>query len=679
MQRLLILGALLLVTPPRPSHAQAQDQDQALIEALAPILMTEDRRVLDPGVLLPSLEHPDATVRRAAVLAVGRIGNPDGVLLVAPRLRDRDPLVVLEAIFALGLLKDARGVPLLMDRLRLVDTLSPTALAEASTALAKIGGAEAASALSDVLTGSGDLREDRRREMRPAAILESFRLGALAPASAILPFTRDVSTAHRWRALYVLGRLAVPAVGDAMLAAARDPEAMFREVAARSLTRRLADTASLPHRTVIGELLTLLDDRADGVRINAIGSLATFRDTSTVDRIAGRLRDTDRGARVAAAGALSAIGGTRAAAALTTALDDRDQEWAVRRVALAGLARLDTAAFSTRAAAWLAGTSPYDRIAALDAWGTIPGAGRAVFATGVRDPDARVRAAALGAWRTSAGVRDSSLLLAATTAWRDPDPLVRASALPVLADTASDAALDLLTSAWASDNGDLREAALSALIRVSRGDRAFLGRLVTPARRAWLDRPSDPLLRATAQRGFPALAARWGAVTPIETGRTLQDYRELVARFLLARDNPRVVIDVESRGRIELELFSRDAPLTVANYLRLVDRAYFDNGRWHRVVPNFVVQDGDPTGTGSGGPGWSIRDEINRWRYESGVVGMALSGPDTGGSQWFITLSPQPHLDGGYTVFGRVTAGHNVVSRVMQGDRIRSIARVTGP
>jgi cyclophilin family peptidyl-prolyl cis-trans isomerase len=117
----------------------------------------------------------------------------------------------------------------------------------------------------------------------------------------------------------------------------------------------------------------------------------------------------------------------------------------------------------------------------------------------------------------------------------------------------------------------------------------------------------------------------------------------------------------------------------VANYLRLVDRRYFDNGRWHRVVPNFVIQDGDPTGTGSGGPGWSIRDEINRNRYEAGVLGMALSGPDTGGSQWFITLAPQPHLDGGYTVFGRVVAGHNIVPRVLQGDRIRTIERVSAP
>jgi cyclophilin family peptidyl-prolyl cis-trans isomerase len=94
------------------------------------------------------------------------------------------------------------------------------------------------------------------------------------------------------------------------------------------------------------------------------------------------------------------------------------------------------------------------------------------------------------------------------------------------------------------------------------------------------------------------------------------------------------------------------------------------------VVPNFVIQDGDPRGDGSGGPGYAIRDEINPLRYLRGTLGMALSGPDTGGSQYFITHSPQPHLDGGYTVFGRVTADMDAVDRVTQEDPITFIRAV---
>ena len=126
-------------------------------------------------------------------------------------------------------------------------------------------------------------------------------------------------------------------------------------------------------------------------------------------------------------------------------------------------------------------------------------------------------------------------------------------------------------------------------------------------------------------------------------------------------------------GDIEWEFFPTDAPQTVKNFVRLAERGYFDGTVIHRVVPNFVIQDGDPTGTGSGGPGYSIRCEYNRRRYDAGMVGMALSGKDTGGSQWFITHSPQPRLDGRYTIFARVTAGMDVVWRTVQGDRVLKV------
>jgi cyclophilin family peptidyl-prolyl cis-trans isomerase len=97
------------------------------------------------------------------------------------------------------------------------------------------------------------------------------------------------------------------------------------------------------------------------------------------------------------------------------------------------------------------------------------------------------------------------------------------------------------------------------------------------------------------------------------------------------------------------------------------------NVHFHRVVPNFVAQDGDPRGDGNGGPGYAIRDEINTERYSRGAVGMALSGPDTGGSQYFLTLSPQPHLDARYTIFARVVGGEDVMDRLVQGDAIINI------
>ena len=109
------------------------------------------------------------------------------------------------------------------------------------------------------------------------------------------------------------------------------------------------------------------------------------------------------------------------------------------------------------------------------------------------------------------------------------------------------------------------------------------------------------------------------------------------------------------------------------NFVTLAERKYFDEVRFHRVVPYFVIQDGDPTGTGAGGPGYAFRCEYNGLRYDTGALGMALSGKDTGGSQWFVTHGPQPHLDGRYTIFGHVVKGQDVVDRIRRGDLIRSV------
>ncbi|KAB2955593.1 MAG: peptidylprolyl isomerase [Thermoanaerobaculia bacterium] len=127
------------------------------------------------------------------------------------------------------------------------------------------------------------------------------------------------------------------------------------------------------------------------------------------------------------------------------------------------------------------------------------------------------------------------------------------------------------------------------------------------------------------------------------------------------------------RGALELELACPEAPLTCLSFLQLARQGYFDGLSFHRVVPDFVVQGGDPRGDGWGGPGYALRDEINRLRYRRGALGMALSGPDTGGSQFFLTLSPQPHLDGGFTVFGRLVGGEGVLDQIRQGDRILTV------
>jgi len=130
-----------------------------------------------------------------------------------------------------------------------------------------------------------------------------------------------------------------------------------------------------------------------------------------------------------------------------------------------------------------------------------------------------------------------------------------------------------------------------------------------------------------------------------------------------------------SRGEIELELSPEHAPNTVNNFVFLARAGFYDGVAFHRVIPNFMIQGGDPTGTGMGGPGYRFADEVegNPLRHETGVISMANAGPDTNGSQFFITHAPQPHLDGRHTVFGRVVRGQDVVDAIVQGDIIESV------
>ena len=192
-------------------------------------------------------------------------------------------------------------------------------------------------------------------------------------------------------------------------------------------------------------------------------------------------------------------------------------------------------------------------------------------------------------------------------------------------------------------------------------------------------RCSDHLARRIAAEHLPEIAARWGAPIPIVTGRAIGDYRDTARRLVVPAERrggagPELVIETD-RGDITVSLFPADAPISVDAFLTLVTRNFFLGSYWNRVVPNFVLQGGDPRGDGWGGPGYTLRDELNRRRYDRGTVGVALSGPDTGGSQFFIALSAQPQLDGAYTAIGRVTAGLDLLNSVLPGDRIRRVRR----
>jgi peptidyl-prolyl cis-trans isomerase B (cyclophilin B) len=130
-----------------------------------------------------------------------------------------------------------------------------------------------------------------------------------------------------------------------------------------------------------------------------------------------------------------------------------------------------------------------------------------------------------------------------------------------------------------------------------------------------------------------------------------------------------------NKGTIEMQLFPEHAPKTVNNFVFLAREGFYDGVSFHRVISNFMVQGGDPTGTGTGGPGYKFEDETynNPLKHETGVISMANAGPNTNGSQFFITHSPQPHLNGKHTVFGKVVKGMDVVNAIRQGDKMEHV------
>jgi cyclophilin family peptidyl-prolyl cis-trans isomerase len=280
------------------------------------------------------------------------------------------------------------------------------------------------------------------------------------------------------------------------------------------------------------------------------------------------------------------------------------------------------------------------------------------------DKDVRVRFALINSLTTAEAARANRALV--NSALADPDAGVRAAAVEALGNLGDPSVLPLLSDAVSRARS---EAAVDVEIAAVAACEKLIG-----------DPGARPIVESI-YRGGKTLAARLARRSLVQTfradraafadpeyktPRSRADYAALAAE---ARKKWQAQVETP-HGSFAIRLAGEAAPETVVNFVSLARRRFFDGVPIHRVVPNFVLQDGDPTGTGNGGPGYEIRDELNPIPYGRGTVGMALSGPDTGGSQWFVTHSPQPHLNGLYTVFGQIVSGQDVVERTEQGEKI---------
>ncbi|MGQ0814189.1 MAG: peptidylprolyl isomerase [Gemmatimonadota bacterium] len=649
------------VSTPRLTQPLAPFEIAALVE----LMRFEDTRSFDAAAFASLATSKSELIRARTMLAAGRIGNRDAVDLLIGGLADPGDTVKVYAAFGLGELGDSSA--------RVAQALGPltigrgAAAREAVAALGKIGGSTARPLVEHVI------RQHRSGLELQEALLALWRFPRTPETSTLgRPHTSSGDPEVRWRATYALTRGGPdPANVTLFQRLARDAHPMVRQLALRGLRAATVDSAAL--RPASAEiLLSALADPHDQVRITAAGMLGGYRDSTHAGRVALLLADPQPNVRVAAAQALALIKGPAAASALAARVNDVTERTAIRGSSLVSLAAIAPAHALTLAAPLVRSPEPVLRVYVARALANVRlNESLEMLRTLSNDADVRVQASAVSAVVAVAGDTLQSARAFFMEKLAARPPYVRAAALSGLQRLAQpgDEAVILEAFAFAlrDSTEDAAVAALAVLGRLARDNpaitRSFSARF--PFNRIPLQdvqRAAIRELKLTEQCCM--LTAR-----PAVYERVV---REVLVPALETGSRPRARITTAG-GSFDIELLSADAPLTVDNFVTLVRQAYFNNGSWHRVVPNFVLQDGDPTGTGSGGPGYSIRDEINRVRYLRGIMGMALSGPDTGGSQWFITHSPQPHLDGGYTVFGRVISGMEVADRVIQDDPITSI------
>ena len=622
--------------------------------------------------LVALLKDGEPRIRRRAALAVGRTRLPAGIAPLATLLAsDTDPEVRQMAAFAIGLIGDASGAEPLVNALSDPDPIVHGRAAEGLGLLAHKPAADAIAKMVQVHVAAGALGgiepDDLEHPKPPPAeavrlgIYALVRLGAYDELAGVLLDGSGAPVSRWWPVAYAFRRVADPRGGPALLSLLEGSGVMGRAFAARGL-------GVIKERRAIAPLVAILGNSAEyvTVRIEAARSLADLGATEAVDvliKVLGTPK-VDTNLRLEAVTALGQLG---APGAVDILVDLFTEPWpSMRAAALVALARTDPEMFVTV-------------ISALDPdphWSVRAAMATALVSVGLdrahprltamlRDSDQRVIPSVLNAMVTLGDTDAESALLERVEA---EDVVVRLAVANGLARLKSRRGVTALVQAYERADKDptyvARAAVLAALVEL---DPEAAKPLLT---RALGDRDWALRVRAAALLSKVDPTADLSAIRPAPPA-PLSELNEL-APMINPQVSPMAYIDTE-KGMIQIELAVLDAPRTVTNFVSLARKNFLGGTPFHRIVPNFVVQDGDPRGDGEGGPGYTIRDEINQRPYLRGTVGMALDWEDTGGSQFFITHAPQPHLDGRYTVFGRVVAGMEVIDQLTQWDQIRTV------
>jgi HEAT repeat protein/cyclophilin family peptidyl-prolyl cis-trans isomerase len=612
---------------------------------------------------------PEPRVRRRAALAIGRVGLREGSAALLPLLKDADAEVRQMAAFALGLIGDPSAREPLV---ALLSDPSPLVQGSAAEALGLIGddaAADAVGRLAAAIVASGALTpppaaDDDRRDTPAGAFRQALnalvRLRAYPHLAAAVLDGAGQPRVRWWPVAYALQRIENPGAVPALIALSSDPDPYTRAFAARGL-------GPLKDRAAVPALIALVNGPERAPAIQAIRSLGQLGDRAASAALLKIITTpkADPHLRLEAVSAIGGVGGEGVSEILQDLLGDPKPP--VRAAAIRSLARLDAESFMFV----LSGLDPDShwsvRAELATVLGTLPAENALPRLRQMLDDDDYRAIPAVLAALAALKAEDAAAL--AVERLKADDPVVRVAAANALGALKSANAGPALIEAYRFGDRDTtyvaRAAALAALVAVGAPEAAATLKDALDDK-DWAVRVRAAALLRDLEPGFDAEAA----IRPAPLRRPVDAYS---APGLANPPYSTQAFIETDRGTIQIELAVLDAPSTVDSFVSLARRGFFDGVTFHRVVPDFVIQGGDPRGDGEGGPGYTIRDELNQRSYLRGTVGMALDWEDTGGSQFFITHSPQPHLDARYTVFGRVLDGMPIVDQIEPWDVIRRV------
>lgn len=664
----------------RTQQAPQQAPQRSDLQALANL---EDRRSLGEGRLMQAaISEREPLVRKRALLALGRIQDPNTAGALVEALGDPDPGVRGEAAFAIGLL-GLSWAPLPDDvKARLTTGLLERESAESDgavklallEAMGRVATAPLVERLVDRLSVPGEVQGRASLSLGLAAKAKQPLPTRAYPSLALL-LKKEVDAAARYGSAYALLQSKSPSARSYLLLCASDDASEIRALCAKGLGDVGTDIDAVT-------LKRLIDDPDYRVAVEATRSLAKLagKCKSAACPALGALADLSfrverlvRGDTAGGGQPLLALAQQGLPPVGKALLQSLRSQLAAGRTATDQKIRADVANLDCRLAAAI------DRLS-----GTLVEVLNC--GDGLVDEPRRLT---LGLRELAqAPALDGNRLVSEVGSFVfHVDPKVKLAAVELLGELKAPAAQEKVRSQLLSADPVLAAAAASAAAKL--GDKSAIPQVRQLAQKAatqvdvaptlaealglldakdaigdleaWLKSPNATIRNSAAE----ALTKLKGQ--PVVAGR-VERPQDSTRPPSLPRDAKLTV--VTSKGEFEVALYGEDAPLTSANAYALAKKGYFRNHTFHRVVPDFVVQGGDPRGDGNGGPGYAIRCEVNHRPYKRGVVGMALSGKDTGGSQFFVTAAPQPHLDGRYTAFGEVTRGQEVVDALLEGDKI---------